>query len=204
MAIDWKTALSLVERRYIAPTIVVILVFASCMGYVWSEYKQLQKEKDLLASERKSFYEDRILSERNRIDVATVLLTKQSELDKREFTLQQLEGKNKERLATLQQRAAEYNSAASKLQITATAISQGQQLKEVEEKLQRLMSEFSAMGVDLNDGLRCGDSEALNKYNSAKAKYSEAITLAEAWGLYKRYKHFFFKNGQMGYSECTK
>lgn len=203
MSINWKTALSLVSQHYLAPTVAVMLFLAPAAGYVWNEYKQIQKEKDQLTSERKSFYEERLLSERNRVDTTTALLTKQSELDKREFALQQLEEQNKERLAALKQRTAEYEAAAGKLQQAAASVSQAQQLKEVEEKLSKLMSEFSSMGVNLNDTLRCGDSEALAKYNSAKAKYSEIYTLAEASRLTARYKHFFFKNGQSMYSACT-
>lgn len=190
-------------RRYIAPTVVVLLVLASGMGYVWSQYKELIKEKEQLAVERKSFYNDRVLSERNRADVATTLLAQKYEIEKREFVLQQLEGQNKERLTALHQRAAEYDAAFGKLQQAQTTVSQTQRLKEAEEKIQKLMSEFSAIGVDLDDTLRCGDSDARAKHNAAKVKYTEIYTLAEANGLTKRFNNFFFHNGQNIHSVCT-
>jgi hypothetical protein len=58
------------------------------------------------------------------------------------------------------------------------------------------MSQFSAMGANLNDILRCGDTDGQARYNAAKAKYSEIYTLAEANGMKEKYKSFFFHNGQ--------
>lgn len=129
-----------------------------------------------------------------RADAAIALVEKKNELDKREFVLLKLEEQNKERLTLLTQRAAEYEAAFGKLQKAEFSVNQAQRLKEVEEKIQTLMSEFSRMGVNLNDQVPCGDSEASARFNSAKAKFTEIYTLAEAYGLTKRYEHFFFHN----------
>ena len=120
------------------------------------------------------------------------------------WSLHQLEGQNKEKLASLQQRASEYEAAFGKLQQAQSSVSQAQRQKEVEDKLQALMSQFSAMGVNLNDPLRCGDIDGQARYNAAKAKYTEIYTLAEANGMTKRFNNFFFHNGQRVHSACQK
>lgn len=196
MPLDLKTAIALGTRRYLAPTVAVILILASGMVYVFTEYKALAKEKDQLAADRKALYDERVLSERTRADASVALIAQKAEIEKREFILQQLEDQNKERLAALHKRAIENEDTSRKLQQAQSTISQAQRLKEIEEKLQKLMAEFSAMGIDLNAPLRCGDSEGLTRFNAAKAKFTEIYTLAEANGLVKRFNYFFFKNNQ--------
>lgn len=194
---DMKTAITLGTRRYLAPTVIVLLVLASGMAYVWGEYKELLKE-------RKSLSDEIVRSERNRTDASLALIAQKAELDKRQFVLEQLEGQNKEKLAALQQRASEYETAFGRLQQAQSSVSQAQRQKEIEDKLQALMSQFSAMGVNLNDPLRCGDADRQARYNAAKAKYSEIYTLAEANGMTKRFHNFFFHNGQGTWSACVK
>lgn len=194
---DMKTAITLGTRRYLAPTVIVVLVLASGMAYVWGEYKDLLKE-------RKSLNDEIVRSEKNRADASIELIAQKADLDKREFVLQQLESQNKEKLTSLQQRASEYEAAFGKLQQTQSSVSQAQRQKEVEDKLQALMSQFSEMGVNLNDPLRCADADGQARYNAAKAKYTEIYTLAEANGMTKRFNSFFFHNVQNVHSVCQK
>lgn len=200
---DLKIVIAL-ARRYLASTVIVVLMLAGGMVFVWGEYKELSKQKDQLATERKALYEERALSEKNRADTAIALMERKVEIDKREFALQQLEAQNKERLTILQQKTAENDVALEKVKQGQSVLSQAQRQKEAEEKIQTLMSEFSAMGVNLNDPLHCGDSEALTKHNAAKSKYTEIYTLAEANRLTQRFRNFLFHNGQMLHSACTK
>ncbi|MBY0579865.1 MAG: hypothetical protein K2P57_12585 [Burkholderiales bacterium] len=148
--------------------------------------------------------EEIVRSEKNRADASIALIAQKAELEKREFVLQQLEGQNKEKLAALQQRASEYEAAFGKLQQAQSSVSQAQRQKEIEDKIQTLMSQFSAMGVNLNDPVRCGDADGQSRFNAAKAKYTEIYTLAEANGMTKRFNNFFFHNGQNMYSGCQK
>ena len=201
---DLKTAITLVARRYLAPTVVVLLILGNGMGYVWSEYKELNKEKERVAAERVSFYEERIASEKNRADMSKAMIEQKSELDKREFILTQLEGQNREKLATLKHKADEYEISFKKLEQDRASISISQRTKEAEENIMKLMSEFTAMGGNLNDTFRCIDPNALAKYNKAKAKYNEIYTLAEANGLIKKYNSFFFQNKQLVATVCIK
>lgn len=174
MIIDLKTA-KVLAHRFLTHTVVVMLVFAGGIAYAWSEYKELVHQKDQLAAERKSFYEEQVLSERNRADVAIALIERKAEID-----------------------------AIGKIQKAQSSVSHEQRVKDAEEKIQMGMSEFSKMGVNLNASLPCNNTEATMKYNIAKAKYTEIYTLAEAYGLTKRFGMFFFHSGQSMYSACTK
>jgi hypothetical protein len=199
---DLKMAMVLIKRNYLAPTVVVILALAGGMVYVWSEYKELVKQKEQLTVERKAFNDERLASERNRADLSISLLERKAELDKREFILQQLEKENQAQFSNFQQRVAEYDTASAKLKQAQADMSEAQRIKIAEEKIERLMSEFSAMGVNLNAPLKCDDAEEQAKHNAAKAKYSEIYALSEAYGLKGRYNHFFFHNGQTVIHRC--
>lgn len=195
LALDLKTARAL-ARRFLASTVVAILVLGGAIVPIWSGYQSLAKEKDQLASDRKALLEERVLSENMRSEAAIALITQKADLDKREFMLQQLDGQSKERLTSVQNQMAENDAAARAMQKTQVALSQSQRLKEIEDQLQTLISQFSAMGVDLDDDkVRCAGPEGLAKFNTAKSKYVEIYTVAEAYGLTKRFEHFFFKNG---------
>jgi len=204
MSLELKTILSLATRRYIAPTIVVVLLLAGGMVYVLGEYKQVLKDKEQVLVERKTLYEERVTLEHTRSEVAIAQSARQGELEKREFILQQLESQNKERLADVQKKVDAYSAAETRLRTVAASVSRAQRTKEIEEKLQRLMSEFSSMGVDLNSPPKCGDTAGESRFNMAKSKYSEIYALAEAAGLEAKYEHFFFKNGQNMITLCPK
>jgi hypothetical protein len=196
VALNLKTARALV-RRYLASTVVAILVLGGAIVPIWGGYQSLAKDKDQLSSDRRELLEERLQSERMRSEAAIAWITQKAELDKREFMLKQLDDKSKEQLASIQKQMADNDASARAIQTTQTALSKNQRLKEIESQLQTLMSQFSAMGVDLNDdNVRCSGPEGLAVFNTAKSKYVEIYTLAEAHGLTKRYQHFFFKNGQ--------
>ncbi len=196
MALDLKTAHAL-AKRYLASTVVAILVLGGAIVPIWAGYQSLAKDRDQLASDRKALLEERLQSEKMRSEAAIALVTQKAELDKREFMVKQLDDQGKQQLVSVQKQTAENEVATRALQRTQVSLNQSQRLKEVEQQLQALMSQFSAMGVDLNeDKVRCSGPDGAAKFNIAKAKYVEIYTLAEANGLKKRFEHFFFENGQ--------
>lgn len=204
MAFDFTSALKLVSKKFIVPTIMMMLLYAGGWLVIWGEYKEVLKEKNQLAAERKSLNDEVINLEKNRASAAIVLAEKKTELEKREFILQQLEGQNKEKLSALQEGSLEVRANLERLQSAQATVSKIQRAKEVEDKIQTLMSKFSELGVNLNASLRCDDIEGERRFNAAKSIYSEIYTLAEANGLVEKYNHFFFRNGQSMYSSCRK
>jgi len=192
---DIKSA-QVIARRYLAPAVVVILLSLGVVGFFVKEYKDLSKQKDELAEKVKGFGEDRLRYEHQRIEDERLLLARKAELDKREFLQQQYDAKYSENLAALKQRADEYSAAEANLRQTATLVSQSQRDKDAEERLQKVISEFSALGMDITSSPPC-DPARRQRYTAAKAKYSEARALALASNLYVRYRNFFSDNETM-------
>ena len=200
---DIKTATELI-RKHLASTILVVLVLCGGIAYIWGEYKDLLKQKDILSQEMKNFNSEKSAFEKYQLTVTAATQERKLELDKREFILNQLEDENKTEVSALQQRAAEYSAAFAKLQDAERNVSAEQRIKNAEYKIQKLMSEFSSMGVNLNAALKCGDSEAESRFNAAKSKYYEILAVSESYGLYENYKQFFFHNSPSTWSACTK
>jgi hypothetical protein len=191
---DLKTALVL-AKRFLTSTVVVILMFASGMAWIWGKYETLVGQRNQLAAERQAFNNERLAAE-------IVLSERKAELDKREFIVQQQGKDYQEQLANLQKGVAEYSVVSAKLKQEQAEVSKAQRTKDAEEKMERLMSEFSALGVDLNDRMNCDNPERWAKYNAAKAKYSEIAALSKAYGLKGRYDSFLLVNGQRMYHQC--
>lgn len=159
------------------------------MIHIWTEYKEMMKERDEL--------NNKIISFEIKYTEKTMLLqTKEKELDAREESLKKNEKENEQFLATLQKKASDYDAAFEKLKKAQSFLGSSQRQKEIEDRISVLMSQFSDMGVDLNAQISCNDIDARNRFNSAKAKYTEIYTLAEANGLTERFNNFFFHNGQ--------
>jgi hypothetical protein len=165
-----KTAMVL-AKRFLVPTVVVLLMLGTSMTWIWGQYEKLIERGDQLAAKE--------------IDLSG----RKAELDKREFIVQQQEKNYQEQLASFQQKVAEYDGASAKLKQEQAEVSEAQRIKTGSEKIERLMSEFSALGVNL-DHQAC-DREAQIRYNTAKSKISEISTLIKAYGLERRYDHFF-------------
>jgi len=106
--------------------------------------------------------------------------------------------------AELKLKEAQINQVASEnIRASQLAATQVQIAKEEDSTLVNLMSEFSAVSVDLNDRLPCDDREAQAKFNFAKAKFHEAYAFAEAHNLVKKYGNFFFHNAASGWKACA-
>ena len=176
-----KTALVL-AKRFLTSTIVVILMLGTAMAWVWDKYEKTIEERKQLA------VKEIALSERK------------AELEKREFIVQQREKDYEERLSSLQKRVTEYDTTAAKLKQEQAEVSEAQRIKDAQGKIERLMSEFSALGVNLSRPA-CNE-EARVRYNVAQAKYSEIYTLSNTYGLKGRYDHFLKSNRGIIKSTC--
>jgi hypothetical protein len=200
---DSKLFLALAKRSSSSMVIAVALVVPVGI-YLWNEYKDLVKQKDQLANDRRAFNDERSALEKARADGAILATERKAELEKREIALRELEKENQSMLAAVLQRRTEFSAAFDKLKQAQADVGLAQRAKLAEEKIERLMSEFSALRVNLNDTLKCNDAEGQGRYNAARAKYSEIAAIGEAYGLESRYKSFFFRNGQSVVSACEK
>lgn len=169
-----------VVSRYIAVVLFITTSFAGGALFLWNGYKDLDAQK--------------VVFEKEKFVVAEKQFNRELELQKREFLAIQAETKNAEMAAQVKVKELEHEKISARLKIEQESVSGTQISKAAEEKLQALMSEFSALGVNLNSKPHCGDDQA--KYNSAKAKYDEIYSWAEAHSLEKKYRNFLFHNQQ--------
>lgn len=192
---DLKIAVSFV-KRHVGAALIVALAISGAWVFIWNEYKDLLKQKDPLAADRKSFNEEKTLFEKVRADFSIEKANRQLEINKQEFALQQQDKMTQDLLLDVKNRATEYNSKLETLRESQRAVSEAQQAKQASDGIKKMMSEFAAMGIDLNDHPYCDDLAENKKYNMALVKYSEIYTMAEAYNLTGRYSHFLFKNGR--------
>ena len=177
-----KTALVL-AKRFLTSTVVVILMLGLAMAWVWNQYEKTVEQRIQNAT-------------------AEIALSKrETELAKREFLVQQREKDHQEQLANLQKRDAEYSVVSARLKQEQAAVSEAQNIKAARKDIERLMSEFSAYGVDLSRP-PCNDAEAKARYNAAQAKYAEIYTLADAYKLKDLYKTFLNSNARRVIKHC--
>lgn len=168
----------LVARRYSAAVLCMASIFAGGAVFLWNGYKELDAKILAFEKEKSSVTESQFKRE--------------LELQKREFMAVHAESRIVEKTAQLKATELEQEKISEQLIVEQRSVSTAQINKAAEEKLQALMSEFSAMGVNLNSKPNCGDDQA--KYNSAKAKYDEIYSWAEAHSLEKKYRNFLFHN----------
>ena len=164
------------------------------MAWVWSQNEKVIERGKQLAAEQQAFNKEKLTSE-------IALSKREAELDKREFLVQQRGKDYQEQLANLQKRDAEYSVASAKLKQEQAAVSEAQDIKAAKERVERLMSGFSAYGVDLSRR-PCDGAEAVARYNAARAKYSEIYTLVDAYKLKDRYKTFLNSDRGWGINLC--
>ncbi|RON43333.1 hypothetical protein BK666_19785 [Pseudomonas frederiksbergensis] len=177
-------------KHHIAVFLIVGGTFAGAAGavgaWLWSEFKDLQQQS--------------VEFEQRKSKVAEAESTRKQELVEREYAVRQAEAKNTEREESLKARELQYQRSSEQLKLDQQSLSAEQGEKAAERQLQSLMSEFSALGVDLNANPYCGSQANIDKFNSAVAKYSEIAALAQAHSLEKKYRRFLTSNEQHSFS----
>jgi hypothetical protein len=192
---DLKPILTFAKRNT-ASLLAAMVLLSSGFMFLWNEYKDLSKQKDQLVDDRKVFNDERAAFEKDRTAQTIATLERKAELDKRELSLLGREKESQAALSIVQQRTAENNVALKNLKRAESVVSAAQRTKLAEEKIEHLMSEFSALGVNLNALPKCGDEEA--RYKAAQAKYSEILAVSKAYRLESSYKAFLLLNAEHG------
>lgn len=169
-------------RRYSAAVLCMATLFSGGALFLWNGYKDLDAQ--------------RLAFEREKSAVAETQFKRELELQKRELLVANAESMNVEKAALYEAKKLEQDQISAQLAIEQQAVSKAQLAKAAEEKMLALMSEFSTLGVDLNSNPFCGDKADLVRYNTAKSKYDEIYSLAEAYSLDEKYSNFLFHNQQ--------
>lgn len=173
-------------KDYLAIAVFGLVSYSAAGLWLWNQSKDLQQQEVQLAHSKS--------------EVAEAQNKRELELRSREYIAGQVAAKNAEREEALKTREQQYQRSSEQLKLDQQALIAEFGEKAVERQLQNLMSEFSALGVDLNANPYCGSQANLNKFNSAVAKYSEIAALAQAHSLEKKYSRFLTKNEQHSFS----
>lgn len=183
-------------KDYSKQLLIVIVICAPFAYYIFEEYKGLQILKNEHSKEVNSFYVKAADAERD-------IIRRQGESYKQEIALQEMKSEYESKLNELKTLRENINAEYAALAVREKEVAYSNQRHIAIEQLQKMMSEFSSLGVDLNRSPKCEDSEEKwQKYNMARVKLREAVAYARANGLYDEYEVFFTSNSSFIVSSC--
>ncbi len=191
--IDANKLLNFIRRNLVG--FIFVFIFYGGVGWkLWDIRKEQEAEGNRLTEQRIALSEVRLAFEKEKADFKIEQAKRELELQKREFlnerateqvTQQKLEFSNKEK-ALFQEN--------QNLQADRKLLSKEQVSANMEEKIQKLMSEFSELGVNLDANYHCLSGESLVRYNVAKGKFIQIYTLAKSNLLLGKYSDFIEAN----------
>ncbi|WP_419737260.1 hypothetical protein [Pseudomonas sp. COR18] len=191
----------LASKRHFAVLLFLSMSYASAVVYLWDQYRGIQIQLSEINQAQLKLSEDKIQFEKYRSEELQARFSRESALQKRELIADQLAKRNSAAEEDLKRREATYLELVGRLNSEQQKLGASAERQAAEIKLQSLMSEFAALGVSLSSK-PCGDAEAIKKYNTAKAKYDEIYSWAEAHSLDEKYRNFLFHNQQTALRFC--
>ncbi|NDJ57729.1 hypothetical protein GWD52_12145 [Enterobacteriaceae bacterium 4M9] len=177
---ELNTSLVLFTRRFIVPTLVVLMCFAWAGWKIWEEYKALTAQAIALKSEQMAFY-------KARLDEKEKLSQWEAVLEQREQAL----------IAQHQAQEKELADGALALERSSAQMAEDsatQRQQEARAQLETLMTQFAATGASLRRLPDCTDKDGWRDYNRADALYATAKAIADANQLTRDYAEFFTRN----------
>lgn len=196
--VDVQVAVKFARRHAFTALLAVVLfggIFGAAGWRVWGEWKEVDKKRSELSEQSSKLDADKVNFEKYRARENESILKQRLDLEKREFVLSEIEKKNQVDKAALEKQAQQFSTAYDQLRSAQVANGQAERDRVASDRMEKLMSEFSVMGVNLNSQVNCHDSDAIAKYNSAHAKYDEIEAFADANDLWGRYSAFFNAQG---------
>jgi hypothetical protein len=173
---------------------VVFTLYAGVGWKLWDVQKDQQAEAKSLSQERIAITELRIAFEKEKSLFTVEQAKRDLELQKREFLVSRTEADvNKQQLDVVSREKAVLEST-QQLREGQQQFSKEQQVAAAEGQIQKIMSEFAELGVNLNDNYLCMNGEALRRFYSARAKFSQIYTLVNANFLAAKYGDFIKQN----------
>lgn len=181
-------------KRNVVSIIVVYTLYAGVGLKLWDVHKEQEAEAKSLSQERVVVNDLKVEFEKEKAIASIEQAKRELELQKREFLLGRAETdltKNQLDIAT---REKDILESAQELKTSQQLLSKEQQLANADDRIQKIIYEFSELGVNLGSNYRCLDGEALRRYNSAKAKFFQIYSLVKANSLEAKYIDFIKVN----------
>jgi len=189
-----KDLVELLAKNLIA-LVVVVIAFASGVYYLVDGFRDLAEKRQALSqqvqafeAEKSEFKVQQIKAEYDLKERIAVVARREQEVYKRNALLE-----SKERALAI---------AVDGLQQQTVMLSKEQRAKDAEDKIERLIAQFTDLGVNLYDNPMCSKTEAVRKYNTAKAVFSMINSLARQNFMTGRYSDFINKHRGRDFIDC--
>lgn len=181
-------------RNNFVSLLIVSIGFAGFGYKLWEVHQAQEDEAKVLASKLVAINDLMVAFEKDKASVAVEQAKRDLELQKREFLVGRAESEVAKQQLDIAYREKTVIESTQQLKTVQQSLSKEQQLADAEDRIQKVIFEFSELGVNLNDNYRCLDGEPLRRYNSAKAKFLQIYSLVKANSLDAKYVDFIRQN----------
>ena len=181
-------------KRNVVSIIVVYSLYAGVGLKLWDVHKGQEAEAKSLAQERIVINDLKVGFEREKAATSVEQAKRDLELQRREFLVGRAETDLTKQQLDVATREKAILESAQQLETSQQLLSKEQQVVDAEDRIQKVISEFSELGVNLSANYRCLDGEPLRRYNSAKAKFLQIYSLVKANSLDAKYVDFIKQN----------
>ncbi|WP_152980189.1 hypothetical protein [Pseudomonas mediterranea] len=189
-------------RRNVVGILVVFTLYAGVAVALWGVHKDQEAESKRLAQERVVINDLKVAFETEKAASSLELGKRDLELQKREFQLGRAEADLTKQQLDIAMREKSLFESAQQLKTTQQTLSKEQQIADTKERIQKNISEFAELGVDLRSNYHCLDGDPLRRYNSARAKFMQIYSLVRANSLEAEYLDFLKQNMPKAWYGC--
>lgn len=181
-------------RNNFVSLLIVSIGFAGFGYKLWEVHQAQEEEAKVLAKKLVAINDLMVAFEKDKASAAVEQAKRDLELQKREFLVGRAESEVAKQQLDIASREKTIIESTQQLKTVQQLLSKEQQVANAEERIQKVIFEFSELGVNLNVNYRCLDGEPLRRYNSAKAKFLQIYSLVKANSLDAKYIDFIRQN----------
>lgn len=176
-------------------SLLIVSIFFAGFGYkLWEVHQAQEEEAKVLAKKLAAINDLMVAFEKDKANVAVEQAKRDLELQKREFQVERAETDLTKQQLDVASREKAVLESTQQLKTVQQALSKEQQLADTEERIQKIISEFTELGVNLSANYRCLEGEPLRRYNSARGKFLQIYSLVKTNSLGAEYIDFIQQN----------
>lgn len=191
---DVKGLIEILAKNLVA-LVAVVIAFAGGVYYLVDGFRDLAEKRQELTQRVQAF-------EAEKSEFKVQQIKSEYELKERIAVVARREQEGDKRFALLESRESALAIAVDGLQQQAVMLSKEQRAKDAEDKIERLIAQFTDLGVNLYDNPMCSNTEGVRKYNTAKAIFSMINSLARQNFMTGRYSEFINKHRGRDFIDC--
>lgn len=182
-------------KEHLLSLMIVLLVMGSIIGGL--SYKLIEEYKELNGAKEK--FNQEMLTKSAELDQKELnILKREQELGIKEKNFnqqrQEIEKKLNSYKTETDSKVQDYQLDLAQLKIQEKALSEEVTLRQREQQIENLISQFTSLGVDRSINPNCLSLEEKKAYNQANNLYNEILTIANKNNMKDKYSDFFIKN----------